>query len=74
MNNESKLPKKYTFNVGFSVSIIAKTYNEAVIKAEKLYPNKQNMTTFKVLTDHVEFYPSSETLKLMHDREECSCE
>tara|TARA_B100000886_G_scaffold259373_1_gene184255 strand:+ start:16195 stop:16419 length:225 start_codon:yes stop_codon:yes gene_type:complete len=74
MNNESKLPKKYTFNVGFPVSIVAKTYNEAVTKAEKLYPNKKNMTTFKVLTDDVEFYPSSETLKLMHDQEECSCE
>ena len=73
MSKENRYEKQYTFHVGFKVTIIAISYEDAVIKAERLYPDRKNKTTFIVPTEEVEFFPTNETLELLHKQKKCKC-
>jgi len=65
--------RKYNFEVKFTVPIEAATYEQAVRKADKQFPDVKGMTTFKVETDEYWFLPTKETLSKMHKWNECSC-
>ena len=65
--------KTYNFDVTFTVTIKAKSYEKAVRKADKLLPDVDGKTTFVVNTDEYGFWPNQETIDNMHAWKECSC-
>ncbi len=65
--------KNYEFQVDFTVRFMARNYEEAVKWADNKYPDNNGYTTFVVKTDEVGFYPTADTVKQMHDEQECGC-
>ncbi len=66
--------QRYEFQVDFTVSFLADSYERAVEYADRKYPDTNGYTTFIVKTDEVGFYPTADTVKLMHKEEECGCD
>ena len=65
--------KEYNFDVNFTIPIEAESYDQAVRKADKQFPDEDGMTTFIIETEEYGFVPSKETLDNMHEWRECSC-
>lgn len=66
--------QKYEFQVDFTVSFFADSYEQAVRYADNKYPDNDGYTQFMVKTEEVGFYPTADTVKLMHEVEECECD
>ena len=56
--------KEYEFEVNFTVKILANTYEEAVRKADKKYPDINGVTKFSPKTDEYGFYPTCKTIHM----------
>tara|TARA_B100001996_G_scaffold50830_1_gene36369 strand:- start:469 stop:690 length:222 start_codon:yes stop_codon:yes gene_type:complete len=65
--------KRYEFAVDFTVSFLASDYETAVNYANNKYPDNNGYTTFIVKTNEIGFYPTADTLRMIHDEEECLC-
>mgnify|MGYP001248160487 FL=1 len=65
--------KNYDFDVQFTVSIKAESYEQAVRIAAETFPDVHGKTMFIVDTDDYGFLPNQETIDKMHEDKECSC-
>jgi len=65
---------KYEFQVDFTVSFLANSYEQAVRYADSKYPDSNGYTQFIVKTEKVGFYPTADTVKEMHKEQECECD
>ena len=65
--------KEFIFDVNFTVSIEAESYEQAVRTANKTFPDINGKTVFIVDTDKYGFSPNQAIIEKMHDDKECSC-
>lgn len=65
---------KYEFQVDFTVSFLANSYEQAVRYADSKYPDSNGYTQFIVKTEKVGFTPTADTVKEMHKEQECGCD
>lgn len=66
--------QRYEFQVDFTVSFLANSYEQAVKYADSKYPDNNGYTQFIVKTEEVGFYPTADTVKEMHKEQECGCD